>query len=238
MQCPVCVVHSLVGGVVLAAMATGDVMVYNTVKKTRAFLQLDTNCSKETGTHSEIVAMTSTESPPFLLIGFSCGRLHVYSGLAVLDGLISEDTHHCSRLPQVSEASFSLRSLLSLHTLTSHDGGGGGGEGVLSVWCGTSASTIIVLDYPVSLSAAATNSWGLHGDGIRRISMIDLGSEDDANQEFTAKEMKLSHDRRNAVAVLHRSGSQCSTLALLDVSNKSLLHIISCDMSSESEFCL
>ena len=221
----VCVVHATTGGLVLAALADGKVMVFNTANRTRFFFQPAQTCSEQHGKYSEIVAMSSLPSPPFLLMGFACGRVHVYSwSEGVNEVLRSPGDHHCTSIPRIRTIS-PLHSLLSLHTAS-----GDGGKSVLSVWCGTSASSLVVLDYPLTPNTV----WGLQRDVERVTSVVPL-TNGATSHEFTAKELKLSGDGTCVLALLHQPGSQSSSLALVDCSQKTLLRLVTCDMSGGSQ---
>ena len=196
-------------------------MVFNMANKTRFFIQPAKTCSELNGKHSEIVAMSSLGSPPFLLMGFACGRVHVHSWKdSVAECLRSQEDHHCTRIPHSHR---SLHSILSLHTAS-----GDGGDGVLSVWCGTSASTLVALDYPLTPSTF----WGLQHDVERHCSVVPLKSGS-ASHEFTAKELRLSADKSCILALLHQPGTQNSSLAVIDTSQKTLLQLVTCDISGE-----
>jgi hypothetical protein len=222
----VCVVHTTAEGLVLAALADGRVMVFNMANKTRFFFEPDKTCSKLTGRHSEITAMDSLSNPLLLLIGFACGKVHIYSLKdSVQDSLMSYEDHHCSLLPCIPP---SLHSLVSLFTP-----GSARGSGVLSVWCGTSSSSVVVLDYPLSPSTL----WRLSHDLDRACSIVPVTTVS-SSREFTAKELRFSADGTCVLALLHQPSSQTSSLALMDTSNKTLLHFVTCSNISVSSLAL
>ena len=214
-----CVVHTIANGLVLAALADGQVLVFNLARKLRFFIRPDKTCSKLTGSHSEIVAMCSLSSPPFILMGFSCGKIHVYSwSNGAEDSLKSSEGHHCTHLPH-NQGSLSLQSLLCFHSHSSSSGGD-----VLSVWCGTTASSLVVLEYPLTPATL----WGLCHDTQRVSSTVQLRSD---GPEFTAKELRLSHDELFVLTLLHQPGSQSSTIAIVDTSSKTPLLLVASDIS-------
>ena len=223
----VCVVHSTAQGLVLAAQADGQVMVFNMANKTRFTIQPSEKCSQLHGKHSEIVAISSLSSPPFLLMGFACGRVHVYSWRgSVAECLQFPEDHYCTRIPHTHDNLSPLHSLLSLHTAGVGDGSS---EGALSVWCGTSTSSIVVLDYHLN----PTTVWDLEHEVKRVCSIVPLRNRDSTSQECTAKDLQLSADKACVLALLHQPGSQSSSIAVIDSSQKTLLHQVTCDMSGE-----
>ena len=179
-----------------------------------AFMKLDQ--TELNGKHSEIVAMSSLGSPPFLLMGFACGRVHVHSWKdSVAECLRSQEDHHCTCIPHSHR---SLHSILTLHTASGDDN-----DGVLSVWCGTSASTLVALDYPLTPSTF----WGLQHDVERHCSVVALRSGSALHK------LRLSADKSCILALLHQPGTQNSSLAVIDTSQKALLQLLTCDISGE-----
>ena len=84
----------------------------------------------------------------------------------------------------------------------------------------------MVLDYPLT----PTTSWGLRHDPDRLCTTIQIRGE---GSSLTAKELRSSVDGRCVLALLHQPGSQTSSLAVLDTTTKTLLHLVSSDMSGE-----
>lgn len=208
--------HATEDGLVLAALVDGRVMVYNMENKTRFFFKSNETCSDR---HSEIVAMCSLFKPKLLLMGFACGKLHVYKWQKSLkDYLLSHHDHHCTQLA----SNLSIHSLIGLHAPSIS----GNSVDILSVWFGTSSSTVVIWEY----SLIPDLYWGLHNDIEKVESVVSVCAEElvSTSNVFTAKTLMLSSDKSCVVALLHQRGSQVSSFAVIDVATKTLLHYITC----------
>ena len=210
-------VHATADGLVLAALVDGQVMVFNVANKTRFFFQPDKMCSGEEGRHGDIVDMCSLSGSQLLVIGFACGKIHVYNWQENLhDCLLSHQDHHCTQ----------LTNNFTIHSLICFSGTSSAGD-VLSMWFGTSSSTVVVWDYALTPDL----HWG--HDEIEKVeSAVPVCAEGNLSmsKEFTAKTLKLSADKSCVVALLHQRGSQVSSLAVIDAVAKTLLRYVICSM--------
>ena len=219
----VCCVHTTTEGVVLAALADGRVMIFNTVKKTRSFIEPEKDCSQSTGGHGDIVAMHSLLNPQLLVMGFSSGKVHVYNCQGgIQDSLVDCQDHYCSHLSNDT----SLHSLLCILVPSSPSSGDSGGStDVMEVWCGTSSSSVVIWEYSLT-----SNLRWVRGDHIERTeSVVPVCKKEHASsKKFTAKNLKFNADANCVVALLHQPHSQVSSLALINAANKTLLHCLTC----------
>ena len=198
-------------------------MIFNTENKTHSFIEPEKDCSEFTGKHGGIVAMHYLHIPKLLVMGFDCGKVHVYSCQgSIQDSLTSQQDHYCSHLKDGA----TLRSLLCC--LTPSTTSSGSSSSVMEVWCGTCSSSVVVWEYSLTPSLC----W-IRDDHVDRIeSVIPVCSEAHVlSKMFTTKELKLSADLSCVVALLHQPGSHVSSLALIDVSTKSLLRCLTCNIS-------
>ena len=217
----VCVVHTTADGVVLAALADGQVMIFKTTNKTRSFFKPDKTCLECTRDNSEIVAMQSVDTPKLLVIGFACGKAYIYS----YQDSIQEAPipHYCSH----------LSTGLSLHSLLCFCMPSGPctdiKDGVLEVWYGTSSSLVVIKE--CSLSPNLHSKTHHHTQVVRAVPVC-TAEHASTSKEYTAKELRMSADMSYVVALLHQKGSQVSSLALINTESKTLFHHITCNDSS------
>ena len=215
----VCAMLSTAHGEVLAALADGKVMIFNS---THSFAEPEKICSEFTGEHGEIVAMHYLDVPQLLVMGFHRGKVHVYSCPGgIRDSLLSDQKPYCTQL-RIAASLHSLHCHLSpSDTFTASSGS------VVEVWCGTGSSSVEVWAYTLTPSI----HW-VPGHVMEReetlISVCGQLVTAQSSKKFSIKQMCANSDTSCVVALLHQPGSRAGSLALIDAASKSLLRCLSC----------
>ena len=207
----VCVLHCTSDGVMLAALANGRVMVFDT-NGTRSFNEPEKVCSEFTEEHGEVIAMQYLSQPKLLVMGFDRGKVHIYScPESIRDTLTSSKRQYCSQLVDSS-------SLYSIQCLPLSSSLGD----TMEVWCGTDSSTVEVWCYKLRPDMEWVN-----GTVKREESVIPICLPS-ASRHVTIKQMEVNNNSTYIVALLHQPGSQLSSLAFISVMSKTVVKYIRC----------